>query len=130
MTEEITREEATERLESIFNSNLEGEELEKMLENIPQRLDKFEGKWPKLIVWAEEKFGPAGDESGEDDAPSDEAEAEEPETATNEEWLILRQSIISDSKNPEHWKAIAGYFDARGQIGRANACLEEAEAQS
>ena len=32
MTDEITREEATERLEAIFNSNLEGEELEKMLE--------------------------------------------------------------------------------------------------
>ena len=56
---ELTREEASARLEAIFRSNLEGQELEKLVASIDKRLDKFEGKWPKLVLWAEEKYGPA-----------------------------------------------------------------------
>ena len=129
MTEEITREEATERLEAIFNSNLEGEELEKMLESIPQRLDKFDGKWPKLIIWAEEKFGPAGEAEPEAEAEPevDDTNADE---ESDEEWTILRTSISSDPHNPETWKAMSDYFTAKGKIGRANSCLEKSEALS
>ena len=43
---ELTREEASSRLEAIFRSNLEGQELEKLVASIDKRLDKFEGKWP------------------------------------------------------------------------------------
>jgi hypothetical protein len=50
---ELSREEAFSALESIFRSNIEGKELEKMIGSIEKRLDKFEGKWPKLILWAE-----------------------------------------------------------------------------
>ena len=53
---ELTREDASARLEAIFRSNLEGQELEKLVATIDKRLDKFEGKWPKLILWAEEKY--------------------------------------------------------------------------
>ena len=129
MTDEITREEATERLEAIFNSNLEGEELEKMLESIPQRLDKFEGKWPKLIMWAEEKFGPAGEgvANAEAEAVVDEVNAVQ---EADEEWAVLRTSMSSDPNNPETWKAMSDYFAAKGKIGRSNACLETSEALS
>ena len=58
---ELTREEASARLEAIFRSNLEGQELEKLVASIDKRLDKFEGKWPKLILWAEEKYGSASE---------------------------------------------------------------------
>ena len=54
---ELSREEAFSALESIFRSNIDGKELEKMIGSIEKRLDKFEGKWPKLILWAEEKYG-------------------------------------------------------------------------
>ena len=129
MTDEITREEATERLEAIFNSNLEGEELEKMLAGIPQRLDKFEGKWPKLIMWAEDKFGPAGEgvANAEAEAVVDEVNAVQ---EADEEWAVLRTSMSSDPNNPETWKAMSDYFAAKGKIGRSNACLETSEALS
>ena len=59
MAGEQTRDEVAARLEAIFSSAMEGEELEKALVSIDKRLDKFEGKWPKLILWAEEKYGQA-----------------------------------------------------------------------
>ena len=57
MAGEQTREEVTARLEAIFSSAMEGEELEKALISIEKRLDKFEGKWGGLIKWAEQKYG-------------------------------------------------------------------------
>ena len=55
MAGEQTREEVAARLEAIFSSAMEGEELEKALVSIDKRLDKLEGKWPEVIIWAEEK---------------------------------------------------------------------------
>ena len=45
MAGEQTREEVAARLEAIFSSAMEGEELDKALVSIDKRLDKFEGKW-------------------------------------------------------------------------------------
>ena len=53
MAGDLSREEVSSRLEAIFSSALEGRELEKALTSIDKRLDKFEGKWPHLIHWAE-----------------------------------------------------------------------------
>ena len=49
---------ASAKLEEIFNSTLQGEDLDRAISSIPKRLEKFEGKWDELIVWAEEKYGP------------------------------------------------------------------------
>ena len=57
MAGEQTREEVAARLEAIFSSAMEGEDLEKALVSIDKRLDKFEGKWGGLIKWAEQKYG-------------------------------------------------------------------------
>ena len=45
------------KLEEIFTSTLQGEDLDRAISSIPKRLEKFEGKWDELIVWAEEKHG-------------------------------------------------------------------------
>ena len=77
MAEGPTREDTEKRLEAIFSSALEGEELEKMIDSIPKRIEKFEGKWGGLIGWAEKKYGVPDDSEGEPEA--EEPEAEEPE---------------------------------------------------
>lgn len=51
-------ESASAKLEEIFTSTLQGEDLDRAISSIPKRLEKFEGKWDELIVWAEEKYGP------------------------------------------------------------------------
>ena len=76
MAEGPTRDDTEKRLEVIFSYALEGEELEKMIDSIPKRIEKFEGKWGGLIGWAEKKYGVPDDSEGE---PEAEAEAEEPE---------------------------------------------------
>ena len=68
MTEGPTREDTEKRLEAIFSSALEGEELEKMIDSIPKRIEKFEGKWGGLIGWAEKKYGVPDDSEGEPEA--------------------------------------------------------------
>ena len=83
MTEGPTREETEQRLEAIFSSALEGEELEKMIASIPKRIEKFEGKWGGLIGWAEKKYG-VPDESGDEPPTVEKPEAED-ETAEEEE---------------------------------------------
>ena len=82
MTEGPTREETEQRLEAIFSSALEGEELEKMIASIPKRIEKFEGKWGGLIGWAEKKYG-VPDES-EDEPPTVEKPEAEDETVEEE----------------------------------------------
>ena len=83
MTEGPTREETEQRLEAIFSSALEGEELEKMIASIPKRIEKFEGKWGGLIGWAEKKYG-VPDESGDEPQTVEKPEAEDG-TAEEEE---------------------------------------------
>ena len=75
MAEGPTREDTEKRLEAIFSSALEGEELEKMIDSIPKRIEKFEGKWGGLIGWAEKKYGVPDDSEGEPEAEEPEAEA-------------------------------------------------------
>lgn len=66
MADELTREEAAEKLEAIYRGTLEGADLEKRVANIPKALDKYEGKWPKIIKAAEKKYGkPETDETDE-----------------------------------------------------------------
>ena len=77
MADELSREEVTERLETIFSAALEGDELEKLISSIPKRLEKFDGRWDGLIMWAEKKYGSQDSTASEDsDEPED---AEEPE---------------------------------------------------
>ena len=129
---EMSREEATQKLESIFSSSLEGEELEKMLGSIPQRLDKFEGKWPKLILWAEEKY-PAS-------TPEETVVQEQVEDGGIEETLQLiiggnPEAALSNlkkmvSENPsdaDAWRAMASCFSSMGLAGRSEACEQKAE---
>ena len=129
---EMSREEATQKLESIFASSLEGEELEKMLGSIPQRLDKFEGKWPKLILWAEEKYPPS---TAEDSVGQEQVEGggiEEtlqliiggnPEAALSN----LKKMVAENPSDEDAWRGMASCFSSMGMTGRSEACEQKAE---
>ena len=136
ISEEISREQASSRLEEIFNSGLEGQELEKAIESIPTRLDKFEGKWPKLIIWAESKYPPLSG-SGESDIPIDDSNEDDRSRIESIVSMIdsgdidsalsnLKMMISSESDNPEVWIAMASYFSSIGHLGRSKACEEKA----
>jgi len=129
----LTREEASSKLESIFRSNLEGEELDKMIGSIDKRLDKFEGKWPKLILWAEEKYV-SEDTAGsvEEDSASEKSNAEETleliVAGDYESALNNVKSMISEAPtDSDSWVVASSYFSSIGLLGRAKACEERAE---
>ena len=133
---EMTREDASGRLEAIFRSNLEGKELDKMRGSIDKRLDKFEGKWPKLILWAEEKYGTASEiseqaETGNEDlteSPGMEETLELIISGNSEEALAnLKKLVSSNPSDPDIWNAFSSYFSSVGKTGRANACEERAK---
>ncbi|HJL55339.1 MAG TPA: hypothetical protein QF424_05320 [Candidatus Thalassarchaeaceae archaeon] len=113
MADELTREEAIERLGAIYNAALEGEDLEKRLATIPKTLDKYEGKWSGLIKAAEKKYGkPEADESEGKPAKKrgglfsrrhkpEEEPKEEPEEAPAEEPAKKRGGLLSRRRKPE-----------------------------
>ena len=136
---EMSRSEAFSSLESIFRSNLEGGELEKMVGSIDKRLDKFEGKWPKLILWAEEKYGKAD--------PNQVVVTEVTETPQEThgveqtlEFIIsgnyesalsnLKKMISENHSDSDVWNAFSSYFSSIGLSGRAKACEERASSLS
>ena len=136
---ELTREEASARLEAIFRSNLEGQELEKLVASIDKRLDKFEGKWPKLVLWAEEKYGPAS----EVPAHTETEHVEISETSEIEQTLELiisgnyeaalsniKKMVSDNPSNPDVWNVFSSYFSSIGKPGRANACEQKSQSLS
>jgi len=136
---EMSREEAFSALESIFRSNIDGKELEKMIGSIEKRLDKFEGKWPKLILWAEEKYGKA---VAKVEVSADVTETSQ-ETHGIEQTLELivggeyesalknlKHMVSEDSSDSDTWNAFSSYFSSIGLSGRAKACEEKAESLS
>ena len=136
---ELTREEASARLEAIFRSNLEGQELEKLVASIDKRLDKFEGKWPKLVLWAEEKYGPAS----EVPAHTETEHAEITETSEIEQTLELiisgnseaalsniKKMVSDNPSDPDVWNVFSSYFSSTGKLGRANACEQKSQSLS
>ncbi len=136
---ELTREDASARLEAIFRSNLEGQELEKMVTSIDKRLDKFEGKWPKLILWAEEKYGPASVAPVQEENEHEEI-AKSPGIEQTLEFIIsgnseaalsnLKKLVSNSPSDPDVWNAFSSYFSSTGKPGRANACEEMAQSLS
>ena len=136
---ELTREEASARLEAIFRSNLEGQELEKLVASIDKRLDKFEGKWPKLVLWAEEKYGPAS----EVPAHTETERVEISETSEIEQTLELiisgnseaalsniKKMVSDNPSDPDVWNVFSSYFSSTGKLGRANACEQKSQSLS
>jgi len=136
---ELSREEAFSTLESIFRSNIDGKELEKMIGSIEKRLDKFEGKWPKLILWAEGKYGKADAKV----AMSSEATEAPQEIHGIEQTLELivggeyesalknlKHMVSEDPSDSDTWNAFSSYFSVIGFSGRAKACEEKAESLS
>ena len=136
---ELTREEASARLEAIFRSNLEGQELEKLVASIDKRLDKFEGKWRKLILWAEEKYGPAS----EVPAHTETEHVEISETSEIEQTLELiisgnseaalsniKKMVSDNPSDPDVWNVFSSYFSSIGKLGRANACEQKSQSLS
>ena len=136
---ELTREEASARLEAIFRSNLEGQELEKLVASIDKRLDKFEGKWPKLVLWAEEKYGPAS----EVPAHTETEHVEISETSEIEQTLELiisgnseaalskiKKMVFDNPSDPDVWNVFSSYFSSIGKLGRANACEQKSQSLS
>ena len=133
---ELSREEAFSALESIFRSNIDGKELEKMIGSIEKRLDKFEGKWPKLILWAEEKYGKADAKvevaTGETEAPQETHGIEQTlELIVGGEYESalknLKHMVSEDPSDSDTWNAFSSYFSSIGLPGRARACEEKAE---
>jgi len=59
----VIRLRASRKLEEVFSSSLEGDELESAIASIPKRLDKFEGKWDQLLDWADKKYDPNSEEN-------------------------------------------------------------------
>ena len=136
---ERSRQEASGRLEAIFRSNLEGQELDKMVASIDKGLDKFEGKWPKLIVWAEEKYGPASvapvQEEREHEKTSELSGIEQALefiiSGNSEAALSNLKKLVSNSpSDPDVWNTFSSYFSSIGKPGRANACDEKAQSLS
>ena len=136
---ELSREEAFSALESIFRSNIDGKELEKMIGSIEKRLDKFEGKWPKLILWAEEKYGKADAKvavaSEATEAPQENQGIEQTlELIVGGEYESalknLKHMVSEDPSDPDTWNTFSSYFSSIGLSGRANACEEKAESLS
>ena len=136
---ELTREEASARLEAIFRSNLEGQELDKLVASIDKRLDKFEGKWPKLVLWAEEKYGPAS----EVPAHTETERVEISETSEIEQTLELiisgnseaalsniKKMVSDNPSDPDVWNVFSSYFSSIGKLGRANACEQKSQSLS
>ena len=136
---ELTREEASARLEAIFRSNFEGQELEKLVASIDKRLDKFEGKWPKLVLWAEEKYGPAS----EVPAHTETEHVEISETSEIEQTLELiisgnseaalsniKKMVSDNPSDPDVWNVFSSYFSSIGKLGRANACEQKSQSLS
>ena len=136
---ELTREEASARLEAIFRSNLEGQELEKLVASIDKRLDKFEGKWPKLVLWAEGKYGPAS----EVPAHTETEHVEISETSEIEQTLELiisgnseaalsniKKMVSDNPSDPDVWNVFSSYFSSIGKLGRANACEQKSQSLS
>ena len=114
-----------------------------MVESIPKRLDKFEGKWPKLILWAEGKYGGTGQEAESDQEESD-AGSENLLAQINIESTLeliikgdseaalsnLKILIGEDPSNPEIWQGMSSYFSSIGMTGRSIACEEKASSLS
>ena len=103
MADVLTREETAEILENVYKDNLEGTELAKKITNIPKLLDKFEGKYDKMVVALKKKYpdtkssdNPLADytsvekglpkkEGKEPEEETEEEPEEEPEEETEEE---------------------------------------------
>jgi len=136
---ELSREEAFSTLESIFRSNIDGNELKKMIGTIDKRLDKFEGKWPKLILWAEEKYGKA-DAKIEVAAEGTESPQETQGVEQTLELIIagdhesalknLKHLVSENPSDSDTWNTFSSYFSSIGLSGRAKACEEKAESLS
>ena len=113
------------------------EELEKLVSSIDKRLDKFEGKWPKLILWAEEKYGPASETPAQEEeighgegleSPGIEQTLELIISGNSEEALSnLKKMVSTNPSDPDVWNAFSSYFSSTGKSGRANACEKKAQ---
>ena len=116
MVDVLTREETAEILENVYKDNFEGIELAKKITNIPKLLDKFEGKYDRMVAALKKKYpdtkssdNPLADyasvEKGlpkkEDKQPEEETEEEteeEPEEEADEDSLNWEDED-SDDKN-------------------------------
>jgi len=136
---EMSREAAASKLTAIFSASLDGKELDKMLGSIEKRLDKFEGKWPKLILWAEEKYGKVDivEEGATETAESPRETHGVEETleliiSGNSEAALhnLKIMISRDHYDSDAWHAFSSYFSSIGLNGRAKKCEEKAESLS
>ncbi len=63
MANNLTREETAEILEKVYMNNFEGTELAKKITSIPKLLDKFEGKYEKMVTALKKKYPNKGDTS-------------------------------------------------------------------
>jgi hypothetical protein len=103
--EELSRSRVSVLMEESYRQNLE--DPDKKIAGIPKMLDKFEGRYEKLMEAMSKKY-PLRDYSSEKN------------TQKSFEELII--SIRNNYQNRESWADLSKYFDSVGKLGRSLEC--------
>ena len=140
MANDLTREETADILEEVYKNNLEGTELAKKITNIPKLLDKFEGKYDRMITALKKKYpntepseNPFSDfasiEKGESKKENQETEEE---TTEEEEETTEDESLNWEDEEPEEESPIVDIELSEGELTRVrvSVLIEEAYRQN
>ena len=103
--EELSRSRVSVLMEESYRQNLE--DPDKKIAGIPKMLDKFEGRYEKLMEAMSKKY-PLRDYSSEKN--------------TQKSFEELVNSIRNNYQNRESWADLSKYFDSVGKLGRSLEC--------
>ncbi|MBT6874647.1 MAG: hypothetical protein HOA28_05395 [Euryarchaeota archaeon] len=110
LEEELSRSRVSVLMEESYRQNLD--DPDKKIAGIPKMLDKFEGRYEKLMDAMSKKY-PLRDYSIEKD--------------THKSFEDLINSIRNNDKNRESWIDLSKYFDSVGKLGRSLECSNHSE---
>ena len=105
LEEELSRSRVSVLMEESYRQNLD--DPDKKIAGIPKMLDKFEGRYEKLMNAMSKKY-PLRDYSSEKD--------------TQKSFEDLINSIRNNYQNRESWVDLSKYFDSVGKLGRSLEC--------
>jgi len=103
--EELSRSRVSVLMEESYRQNLENPDNK--IAGIPKMLDKFEGRYEKLMEAMSKKY-PLRDYSSEKN--------------TQKSFEELINSISNNYQNRESWADLSKYFDSVGKLGRSLEC--------
>ena len=110
LEEELSRSRVSVLMEESYRQNLD--DPDKKIAGIPKMLDKFEGRYEKLMDAMSKKY-PLRDYSIEKD--------------TQKSFEDLINSIRNNNQNRESWMDLSKYFDSVGKMGRSLECSNHSE---